>query len=134
MEWGDLKILMKEALVLTKQSQWMVVYVTTYKLIYIIYISKSTDHPSTIAISHYPKLEGGAVYLLLGNAINSRLWWSVTCSFWIYRISHVLWCDMIFVFSIPKPWRGDRKHTTRWIKPWEILFITYYIPIILWTI
>jgi hypothetical protein len=35
------------------------------------------------------------------------------------------------VFSIPEPWRGDRKRTTRWIKiisnhkPWEILFITY---------
>jgi hypothetical protein len=42
-----------------------------------------------------------------------------------YRISHGLWFDMIFyptsfVFSIS--------------EPWEILFITYYIPIDLWTI
>ena len=34
------------------------------------------------------------------------------------------------VFSIPKPWRWDRKHSTSWIKiisnpkAWEILFIT----------
>jgi hypothetical protein len=37
-----------------------------------------------------------------------------------YRISHGLWLDMIFiqrvVFSIPEPWRGDRKHTTSWDK------------------
>ena len=37
------------------------------------------------------------------------------------------------VFFIPEPWRGDRKHSTSWIKiianpkPWEILFITYLI-------
>jgi hypothetical protein len=46
----------------------------------------------------------------------------------LYRISHGLWCDMIFIqfvvcflspsliqlvvcFLIPEPWRGDRKHT-----------------------
>ena len=34
------------------------------------------------------------------------------------------------VFSIPKPWQGDRKDTSSWIKIicnlklWEILFIT----------
>jgi hypothetical protein len=38
------------------------------------------------------------------------------------------------VFSIPKPWQGDRKHTISWIKiishyeTWEILFITYLPP------
>jgi hypothetical protein len=38
------------------------------------------------------------------------------------------------VFSILEPRRGDRKHTTSWIKiishhiPWEILFITYLPP------
>jgi hypothetical protein len=37
----------------------------------------------------------------------------------IWRISHVLWCDFYptsCVFSIPEPWRGDRNHTTGWIK------------------
>ena len=34
------------------------------------------------------------------------------------------------MYSIPEPWRGDRKHASSWIKiiynhkPWVILFIT----------
>ena len=43
------------------------------------------------------------------------------------------------VFSIPKPWRGDKKYTTSWIKiisnhkPWEIRFITCYNTISIFT-
>jgi hypothetical protein len=48
-----------------------------------------------------------------------------------------MWYDFYptnFVFSVPEPWRGDKKHTTSWIKiishhkPREILFITYIPP------
>ena len=42
-------------------------------------------------------------------------------------------------FSIPEPCRGERKHSTSWIKiiskpkPWEILFITCYKTTFLFT-
>ena len=50
----------------------------------------------------------------------------------INRISHGLWLDMIYVFPIPSPRLGDRKHATHWIKiisnhkPWEILYLSRY--------
>jgi hypothetical protein len=56
----------------------------------------------------------------------------------LYRISHGLWCYMIFiqlnyVFVIPELGRGDRKHTTISIKSqnmedsFYLLFTTQYL-------
>ena len=62
----------------------------------------------------------------------------------IYRISHGLWCDMIFIqrvvcFLSPSLGEGI-ENTTSWIKiishhkTWEILFITYLPPTYLFCI
>jgi hypothetical protein len=69
-----------------------------------------------------------------------------TLIWWTIYIGSPMVCDLIWFISnelcVFYPWalaRG-RKHIMSWIeiisnlKPWEILFITYYIPIILWTI
>jgi hypothetical protein len=39
---------------------------------------------------------------------------------WAYRISHVLWCYMIFIPQLFSNRQGDRKHTTSWIKSYHI--------------